>query len=190
MKISTRDLVQIAIFAALTAVGAFIRIPLPLVPFTLQIFFCALAGVLLGSKKGMFSQLLYVLIGLTGIPVFTAGGGISYVLKPTFGYLIGFIVATYVMGLMAEKLKTLTTVKIFAIMALGLFIIYLIGVPYLYLINNFYVGKAISLWLAIYNGCILFIGGNLISLYIAAVISVKLLPILKKAGLLKSSPAN
>ena len=65
---------------------SFIRIPVPLVPFTLQITFTTLAGLLLGSKKGAISVAVYVLMGLIGIPVFTQGGGFSYVLKPSFGF--------------------------------------------------------------------------------------------------------
>lgn len=58
MDLKTRDLTMIAMFASLTAVGAFIKIPLPIVPFTLQYFFCALGAMILGSKKGALSQSL------------------------------------------------------------------------------------------------------------------------------------
>lgn len=74
---NTRDLILVAIFAALTAIGAFIKIPVPYVPFTLQYLFCALAGMILGSKLGALSQIVYVAIGLAGLPVFTEGGGIE-----------------------------------------------------------------------------------------------------------------
>jgi biotin transport system substrate-specific component len=77
---STVSLAYIALFAALTAIGAFIKIPLPYVPFTLQVLFVFFAGSLLGSERGMQSQLVYVGIGLAGFPVFTQGGGIGYFL--------------------------------------------------------------------------------------------------------------
>ena len=105
MQNRTLSLTVISLFASLTSIGAFIKIPLPVVPFTLQILFVFLAGCLLGSKKGMMSQLLYVGIGLIGIPVFASGGGPEYVLKPTFGYLIGFIVAAFVIGSIVEKAR-------------------------------------------------------------------------------------
>ena len=104
----TKNLILVSLFAALTAVGAFIRIPIPFVPFTLQYLFCAFAGILLGPKLGALSQIIYVGMGLIGIPVFTEGGGIAYVFKPTFGYLIGFIVAAYVIGKIAEKIQDIT----------------------------------------------------------------------------------
>lgn len=102
-KFTTRDLILCALFTALSAIGAFIRIPVPLVPFTLQITFTTLAGLLLGSKKGAISVAVYVLMGLIGIPVFTQGGGFSYVLKPSFGFLVAFIIGAFVTGLIVEK---------------------------------------------------------------------------------------
>ena len=68
-------------FAALIAVGAFIRIPIPYVPFTLQLFFTTLAGLLLGPKLGAASSLVYMITGLIGIPIFTEGGGPGYILS-------------------------------------------------------------------------------------------------------------
>ena len=62
-----------------------------------------LAGLMLGGRLGAISVCVYVAIGLAGLPVFTQGGGITYVLKPTFGYLIGFAVGTYVTGAIANK---------------------------------------------------------------------------------------
>ena len=82
-----KDLTLMALFAALTAVGAFITIPVPPVPFSLQIFFAILAGALLGSRRGAISVAVYVLLGLCGLPVFTKGAGLSYIFQPTFGYL-------------------------------------------------------------------------------------------------------
>ena len=67
----TRELVLFSLFTALTAIGAFIRVPVPLCPFTLQLLFTTLAGLILGSKKGAASVAVYVALGLTGVPVFT-----------------------------------------------------------------------------------------------------------------------
>lgn len=99
---------MIAMFAALTAIGAFIKIPLPVVPFTLQIIFVFLAGSLLGSRNGFQSQLVYIGVGLVGLPVFTQGGGITYVLQPTFGYLIGFALAAFIIGFIIERIDSPT----------------------------------------------------------------------------------
>jgi biotin transport system substrate-specific component len=141
---STVSLVYISLFAALTAVGAFIKIPLPYVPFTLQVLFVFLSGCLLGSKRGMQSQLVYVGIGLAGLPVFTQGGGIGYFLQPTFGYLIGFIAAAFVIGWIIERIDTPKTYHFIFANLIGLLVVYLIGVPYLYL--------ALNTWMGVPNG--------------------------------------
>lgn len=182
MRLTVRDISQIALFTALTAVGAFIKIPIPMVPITLQVFFVSLAGVLLGSKKGALSQLLYVAIGLAGFPIFTQGGGIAYVLKPTFGYLIGFVLGAYVTGLIAEKMKVKKIRNILLAILSGVGVIYVIGVAYLYIINNYYVGKEFSLWFAFYYGFLVCIGGDLICSYFASILCNKLLPIIKKGS--------
>lgn len=181
----TRELSQVALFAALTAVGAFINIPIPYVPFTLQFMFCAFAGILLGSKLGMLSQLLYVGIGLIGIPVFTQGGGPSYILQPTFGYLIGFIVAAYIIGRMIENKKDLSVKYILIAILIGLFFVYLIGVPYLYLINKFYLCNPYTVYLAVLYGFIMCVGGDVLLSLIIAITAYKVVPILKKSGYIK-----
>jgi biotin transport system substrate-specific component len=179
---NTRNLILVAMFAAFTAIGAFIKIPIPYVPFTLQYLFCALAGVILGSKLGSLSQIVYVMVGLVGVPVFTEGGGLSYVFKPTFGYLIGFIVAAYVIGKIREKIKELTFTKAIKMLLVGLFFVYLFGVIYLYISYNLYLGQSMSLYLAFFNGFLVCIAGDLILTAFAAYVAVKIVPILKMNG--------
>lgn len=98
----SREIVLFGLFTALIAIGAFIRIPVPVCPFTLQLLFTTLAGLLLGSRKGALSVALYVLLGLVGVPVFTEGGGPSYIFQPTFGYLVGFIAGAWLTGKLRE----------------------------------------------------------------------------------------
>lgn len=95
---SARKLVYTALLAALTAAGAFIRIPIGISVITLQFLFTAMAGVLLGPGGGALSQGVYVALGLVGLPIFTAGGGFGYVLQPSFGFLLGLIPAAAVIG--------------------------------------------------------------------------------------------
>lgn len=179
----TRNLILVSLFTALTAIGAFITIPIPVVPFTLQFLFCAFAGILLGAKLGALSQLLYVLIGLLGLPVFTQGGGIGYILKPTFGYLIGFIVAAYVIGKITEKIKVLTIKNSLCSILIGLFFVYLFGVVHLYLIKNLYLGTSnFGIMTAIWSGAIVCLGGDILLSIITSVVAVKTIPIIRKMG--------
>lgn len=182
MNLKTRDLTMIAMFASLTAVGAFIKIPLPIVPFTLQYFFCALGAMILGSKKGALSQSLYVLMGLIGIPIFTQGGGIQYIFNLTFGYLIGFILGAFVIGKITENTKKITNIKILIACILGLIIIYLFGVIHMYIIYNFYLGQVMGIWKIINIGILAFLPGDLILSLMISIVGVKVIPVLRRLG--------
>ncbi|WP_010233526.1 biotin transporter BioY [Clostridium arbusti] len=175
----TRELVMVSIFASLTAIGAFIKIPIPYVPFTLQFLFCAMAGIILGPKLGALSQILYVIIGLMGVPIFTEGGGLYYIFKPTFGYLIGFIVAAYVIGKVSYTIKRLTFIKTLICILSGLFFVYLFGVIYLYIIYNLYMGDAKTIKWAIFYGFVICVGGDLLVSMAASALALKLKPIVK-----------
>jgi len=85
-------------FAGLTAVGAFLRIPFPVVPVTLQVLVVLLSGFIIGPKPAFMAQAAYILLGLAGAPIFTGGGGISYILSPTFGYLLAYMPASWAVG--------------------------------------------------------------------------------------------
>lgn len=179
MEMKTRDLTLIPIFAALTAIGAFIKIPIPIVPFTLQYFFCALGAILLGAKRGALAQIIYVLVGLLGIPVFTQGGGPSYVFQPTFGYLIGFIFGAYIIGKITENLKSINIKNLFLAGILGLLVIYLFGVSYMYVIYNFYLGDAMSLLSAVSIGAIACLPSDLLLTFIISLVGSKVCTRLK-----------
>lgn len=73
--------------------------------FTLQWFFVLMAGFLLGAKLASLSVIVYLCIGLVGVPVFAAGGGPTYILRPGFGFLLGFVLAAFLIGAITESLK-------------------------------------------------------------------------------------
>lgn len=178
----TRDMILIGIFAALTAVGAFIKIPIPYlaVPMTLQFLFCAYGGILLGAKKGAAAQLIYILLGLTGIPVFAEGGGPGYIFKPTFGYLLGFVACAYCIGFIVERCKTHTFPKLLGAASVGLIVLYTIGAGYLYMIMNLYLHFHKSAYWAFQSGVVPFIGKDFGSCIFVAFTGMKVLPVLKK----------
>lgn len=102
----TLQLVHIAMFAALMAIGANIAAYLAIggVPITLQTFFAILAGLLLGSRMGSLSMIVYAFIGLAGVPVFAQfSGGMDTLLSPTFGFIISYVFVAYFAGLITEK---------------------------------------------------------------------------------------
>lgn len=180
MKLNLRDIVLISLFAALIAVGGFIKIPMPGVPFTLQFLFVNLAMLLLGSKRGALAVLVYVVVGLCGLPVFTQGGGIGYVLQPSFGYLIGFVAGAFFGGMLLERMKKSTLGTRLAASALNLVIVYTIGVIYLHLIRNIYLGSEMSAWNALLFGALVFLPGDGASGVLGAFLAKRLKPLLDR----------
>ena len=162
MKNKTRMMILAALFAALTAVGAFIRFPLGTMSVTLQFMFTAMAGVLLGAKWGAVSQTVYVVLGLVGLPVFTMGGGIGYVMQPSFGFLLGLIPTAWVIGRLTEKENGHWRIAL-ACLA-GLAVLYLIGLPYMYLIMKLYLHKSITVWTAVKAGMLVYLPGDAIKI--------------------------
>lgn len=175
----TKNLVLCALFTALIIVGTFVRIPLPVVPFTLQSLFTMLAGLLLGGKWGGLSVLVYVGLGLAGVPVFTQGGGIGYVLQPSFGYLIGYVIGTFVAGTIAERELNPSYKRLFAASLVGLSIVYSVGTVYFILISRLYLDSDIGIW-TLFVSCVLLPAPKDLAINVLVVILAKrLLPIIK-----------
>lgn len=179
-KISTQDMVLCGVFTTLIAVGAFIKVPVPVVPFTLQFLFTMLAGLLLGGRKGALSVGVYILLGLVGLPVFAEGGGFWYILKPSFGYLLGFMLAAYVTGRMVERKKKLLTRWVIAVNFLGLFIVYAAGMIYYYVICNYVIDTPIALGPLFLYCFVLAVPGDICLCILAAILTVRVRPIFQK----------
>lgn len=169
------SLVMCAFFTALIAVGAFIQIPLPhLDYFTLQFLFVILSGMILGPKDGAVSVTVYVLLGLVGVPIFAAGGGITYVLRPSFGYILAFIGASAVTGLICKKLNADAFPK-YLLGALGGFAVtYAIGLLYEYFIITLYLGEETTLWVIFLDCFPIDMPGDLVLCVIAAFLGKRL----------------
>lgn len=182
---TTREMILISLFAALTAIGAFIKIPTPAVPFTLQFLFCTYAGLFLGAKNGLYSQLLYLSIGLIGIPVFTSGGGPGYIFQPTFGYLIGFAFCSYIVGKFIDINAKIQFKTIFAAILGGLTTVYICGVAHLYFILNFYIDKEVSFVQTLWIGFLPYITFDVLQSILIAMTAVRIIPILRHSGYLK-----
>lgn len=173
MKISTREIMMVGLFAALTAVGAFISIPIGPVPITLQGLFVLLSGFVLGAKLGALSQIVYVLLGLIGLPIFAGfTGGIQTVMKPSFGFLLAFIVAAFLAGLISEKLNGRFRFLISGFIASCS--LYLIGIPYMGFILNSILGKGFGIETLLKIGMISFIPGDISKLIVASLVADKL----------------
>ena len=186
MKFTARDMTYSAIFSALMAVGAIVSRFLPAsdVPFSLQPVFCALCGIILGAKRGLMAQIVYIALGLIGLPIFSLGGGIYYFLKPTFGFIIGFAVASFVIGIICDKFGNTKIIPVYIASMLGLAIIYLFGISYFYLITRVYLGKQLTLNGAMNMVFLPFIFKDFLTFNVAIFFGIKLSKVLKKAELI------
>ena len=135
-----------ALFVALVAVGAFVRIPVGTDVYTLQFLFTLLAGLLLGPRLGATAVLVYILLGVIGVPVFASGGGPGYVLQPTFGYLLGFVAQAWFCGWAARRPGDLAVRRLIAINVLGMAIVYALGLTYFYVISNYVIDAPVTVW--------------------------------------------
>ena len=176
----TKDMILIALFTALTAIGAFIRIPIPPVPITLQLVFVIYAGIFLGARKAFISQLLYLMIGLIGIPIFANGGGITYVFQPTFGYLIGFLLCATVVGYGVDRMGKVTFSGVLGWSCLGLVLVYVVGVLYLYGIVNLYFKQVMTVAAALKVGLLPFFLKDFVVLVLVAWTAVRVYPRVKQ----------
>ena len=137
----SKDVAVCGLFSALIAVGAFIKVVIPAgadtMNFTLQWFFVLLAAFLLGSKRAFLSVSVYLAIGLLGVPVFARGGGPAYIIRPTFGFLLGFAAAAFAAGRICEMRRPLRPAVLAAASAAGYLLYYGFGMVYFYLIMFF-----------------------------------------------------
>ena len=179
----TKQLVFCSLFTALIAVGAFIKIPVPVVPFTLQYLFTMLAGLILGPRLGTISVTAYMLLGLAGLPIFTEGGGLWYVLKPSFGYIIGFCIGTYVTGTLAARLKKRTVARYLAANLAGLAVVYAAGMIYYYVICNYVLNTPIAVGPLFLYCFVLAVPGDTALSVLGAVLIKRLAPLLERSGI-------
>lgn len=141
-------MVYSSIMATLMATGAYIAIPVGPVPIVLQNLFVMLAALLLGGKWGFISVCVYLLAGAVGLPVFAGGtGGLGKFVGPTGGYLIGFALAAYLIGIISEKGEGRLVVDICG-MVLGTIVIYAFGVSWLKVVTGMSLTKAIAVGMA------------------------------------------
>lgn len=180
----TRSMLLCGLFAALTAIGAFITIPIPPVPFSMQIFFAILSGLILGANQGAASVGVYILLGLVGLPVFTKGGGLSYIFQPTFGYLIGFVAGAWLAGYIVKKRGDYSIKTMLLAAFAGAGVDFVIGIPYFYLIMNLYLQNEMGIGAVVYSTFLLFLPADVILMIFAAFFASKVCPILKRVQLL------
>lgn len=136
------DLVLISLLIAVVVISARLSLVIGSIPITMQTLAVILTGLLLGPKKGWLVPSVYLLMGLIGFPVFSGGGGIGYLMKPTFGFLLGFIPAAYLAGcLYRQKWFKRDYINVIIASSIGILVIYLFGFGYIPLAGIFFGSK-------------------------------------------------
>jgi biotin transport system substrate-specific component len=171
-----RMMVYASLFAALTAIGSFLAIPIGPVPIVLQNMFVYLAGLLLGGRWGLASVGVYLLAGACGLPVFAGGlGGIGRFIGPTGGYLIGYLPAVFIIGKMSQKDNPRVVYDVLA-MICGTLVLYACGVSWLKIVTGVSPAKALAL------GMVPFLIGDALKIAAAAAIAKALRPVVRIPG--------
>lgn len=169
MKMTTKKLAYYAMFAALTVICAQIAIPLPGdVPLSLATFAVMLSGALLGTFGGAVSQLVYVLLGAVGVPVFASfSGGLGRIVGPTGGYIIGYILMALIIGLIVTKTKKKFYIYLLA-MAAGTIVCYTLGTAW-------YVFSTKTALLPALTACVFpFLPGDIVKIILASLVACQL----------------
>jgi biotin transport system substrate-specific component len=166
--------VYAALMAALIAAGAFLSIPIGPVPIVLQNFFVLLAGLLLGPRWGTAAVGVYLLAGACGLPIFAGGlGGLGRIFGPTGGYLVGYLPATVVVGIVSRAFGKRTAGDLAALIA-GSSIVYACGVPWLKLMTGLTWSKALA------AGMLPFLVGDALKVAAAVPVARSLRPVLER----------
>ena len=167
-----------AVFAAMTAVGAFLRLPIGASSITLQFFFTLLSGLLLGKTYGALSQGVYVLLGLLGLPIFSLGGGLGYVLQPTFGFLLALPFCAWTAGRVCEKNSGVKRLIFAALAAWG--VLYAVGVPYMVWILHGFLRQDVPFFTILKTSVLACLPADALKMAAAVVLSKRLLPLLQR----------
>ena len=177
-------MVFVALMAAFLCIFSPISIPLPLVPITLQTFAVFLASALLGWKRGTVAVLIYLLLGLIGLPVFSGWtGGFSSFATPSSGYIIGFVFTALLTGFLIDRFPNRLWMYPVAMIA-GLAVCYLFGTIWFLVYMNVWMATPYTLWQALLVCVIPFLVGDAVKIAAAAALSYPLRKQLARNGVL------
>ena len=179
-----KSMVFVALMAAFLCIFSPISIPLPLVPITLQTFGVFLVSALLGWKRGTVAVLIYLLLGLIGLPVFSGWtGGFSSFATPSSGYIIGFVFTALLTGFLIDRFPNRLWMYPVAMIA-GLAVCYLFGTIWFLVYMNVWMATPYTLWQALLVCVIPFLVGDAVKIAAAAALSYPLRKQLARNGVL------
>lgn len=165
LRMKAKDLARAAMFTVFIALCSYIKIPLPVIPFTLQVFAVSLCALCLSRLQAFLAISLYVLIGLLGIPVFAGGvSGPQVILMPSFGFILGFIPMTLIINTLYHKLPRSLSYLAFIAGSLSL---YIIALPVLYFNLKILAGITLPLSKLLLSYWLFFIPTDILSMFLS-----------------------
>lgn len=177
-KLSLKGMILAAVFAALTGILTQVQIPLPYIPINLALFAVFLAGALLGPKYGALAMAVYVLLGAVGVPVFSGfSGGLHKLAGPTGGYIAGYVVCAFLVGLLSRRWGFGKCNLMLALsMAVGTLACYALGTAW-------FMGVTKSaLWVSLGYCVFPFLPGEAVKIALAAILAGRLRAPLQASG--------
>lgn len=166
-KLRIKDLTMMAIIEAILIVCSKITFQIGTIPLTLQTFGVFISSLILGVKKSAIVFILYILLGILGLPVFSNGGGWHYIYEPSFGFIIGFFFSSLIIGLASKSNKFYLK---YILSTIGLLIIYTFGAVYMYIIINYYLGLDKDIYYILSVGILPFIAKDFITVILSCII--------------------
>ncbi|MCT8140457.1 biotin transporter BioY [Anaerobacillus sp. CMMVII] len=191
-KFRAVDITYVAMFAALMAIGANLTsfIMIGTIPLTLQTFFAILAGALLGSRLGSLSMFVYTLVGFIGVPVFAQlHNGFTAITKPSFGFIISFIILAYVTGKIIELKPKPTLITFFVACFVGLILNYVIGTTYLFASLKYFLGMEDLTYVGAWKLMLIFLYKDIVVTILASLLCPKIYKVVNKSIQHTSKPA-
>lgn len=181
--LTTKDLVLAALFAGLISIGSYLKISTPLVPFSMQIFFVLLAGQVLTPAASAVSLFGYISLGIIGLPVFSGGGGIAYALKPSFGYIIGFLFSAVFISFFIQKSLKKGPAPLWYRLIInfaGDMIVYVFGIGYYCVLNVLYFHKVLEFWPVFVSFFLIFMPSDMLFCFLSALAAKRSEAVLKR----------
>lgn len=175
-RLDARSITSVGLAVALLVIGSAIALPIGPVPISLQSLVVLTIGITMGKRLGVMAVTVYVIAGLIGLPVFAGlKGGPQYIFAPTFGFIMAFILAAYIVGAGYESSSNM---RRYASLMAATILIYTIGASYFYLVQSVHLGNSIPFVKVLQLTVLPFVLGDLIKLHIAFFVGGKLKNIL------------
>ncbi len=175
MKKNVYDVSLMAMVLTLLIISSKIVFPISFIPLTLQTLIVFLIPLLFGIKKSCFIFLSYIILGLIGLPIFSNGGGLNYIYQPSFGFIIGFLVISFPIGMIKKETKLWIA---YLLIFIGITIFYIIGLTYMTIILNYYLKLNKDFISILKIGFLPFILKDILSIIIAKIIAFRIQPII------------